>query len=265
VLQHAREILLAADRLSVPGGPGSAARTMLRLGVSRSLLWHLRDRRFTAPAGPLGAVDFVVRSGWSPRLYRRFARGEFEAAVLLMPRGWRPDVPCQSDVVRTEALAIVVPRPPRAPAAARATAATLAGFGWVLNPDGCGFRQALSRCLAEAGHRPHVQFELDAAPQEHLAMVAAGVGASIVPASALALAPALAGQVQQLTVPRFAHELRVWAVWSARSRPPSAVAEALSAIFAATPDRGGPAGAVRRGANAPPPVQPAALAVRRGA
>src|SRR5688572_19781343 len=159
VLTHAREILLAADRLSDGSIPGT--RQLIRMGLSRSLMHHLQDSDLLTPEPPLRETDFVVRSGWSPRLYRRFARGEFDCAVLLMPAQWAPDVPCRVDVVRHEPLVIVAPRDPGAPAKVRTAFGSLCNRQWVLNPDGCGFRRSLIQSFAEIGHRPRIQFELD--------------------------------------------------------------------------------------------------------
>ena len=230
VLEYAREILRAADRLT--DGSVRSTRQMLRLGVSRSLLWRLRDPRFVNAPPPLGETDFVVRSGWSPRLYRRFVRGEFDCAVLLMPANWKPDVPCRAEQVGRETLAVISPRPARGQPRARATLTDLHNRSWVLNPDGCGFRHALTRSLAEGGYRLHVQFEFDAAPQEHLSMVAAGVGCSIVPCSALEQSARLATKVQQLIIKNFEAELAVWMLWAKRYKPVHATEEALAAIFA---------------------------------
>jgi hypothetical protein len=102
---------------------------------------------------------------------------------------------------------------------------------WILNPDGCGFRHALARSLASIDEYLQVRFELDAAPQEHIAMVAAGVGCSIVPASALAQSPKHLPSIQQLTVSGFHSMLAVSVVWSERCRPLPGTHEALAAIF----------------------------------
>ena len=110
VLDYARDILQAADRLSDGSVRPDTARQILRMGVSRSLLWQLRDPRFAHASSPLSETDFIVRSGWSPRLYRRFVRSEFDGAILLMPIGWTPDVPCSADLLRSEPLVIVAPR-----------------------------------------------------------------------------------------------------------------------------------------------------------
>jgi DNA-binding transcriptional LysR family regulator len=235
VLDYAREILQAADRLTEAGRYATSSRQLLRLGVSRSLMWHLRDPRFASPVPPLSDTAFNVRSGWSPRLYRRFVRGEFDGAVLLMPEEWTPDVPCRSEVVRHEPLVIVAPRATGAPAKAASSLNALCGRPWILNPDGCGFRYALTRSLAAIGHRLHAQFELDASPQEHLWMVVAGVGCSIVPASALKQDPKVTERVQQLSVAEFRHQLAVWTLWHENCRPIQGTEAALSAIFTESP------------------------------
>lgn len=234
VLEYAREILRAADRLTDASLRGNATKQLLRLGISRSLMWHLRDPRFANPTRPLSSTDFNVRSGWSPRLYRRFARGEFDGAVLLMPDGWTADVPCRGRVVRREPLVIVAPRSATSPPRAKAVIDELRDQTWILNPDGCGFRHSLTRSLARIGHRLHVQFEMDASPQEHLWMVAAGVGWSIVPISALKQNLTVTDHVQQLSVDQFAYDLAVWVIWQESCRPAEGTEQALAAIFSAS-------------------------------
>lgn len=229
LLPAARDILNVADRMT--DGTFSRTRQTLRVGISRSLMWHLQDPRFVKPAPPLLNTDFVVRSGWSPRLYRRFARGEFDCAILLLPAGWAPDVPCRIDMVRKEPLVIVAPRTSDMPNEETVSIESLRNRSWILNPDGCGFRHALARSLASIDERLDVRFELDAAPQEHLAMVAAGVGYSIVPASSLAQSPRQMASIQVLTVSGFTLDLEVSLLWSERCEPMSGTREALSAIF----------------------------------
>lgn len=230
-LEHARTILNAAGRLTDGRMHPAAAPQTLRLGVSRSLLWHLRDSRFVKPQPPLSTTDFFVRSGWSPRLYRRFVRGELDSAVLLMPLNWTPDVPYGGGPVRGEHLAVIGPRRPADTANRALNGEELDSQPWILNPDGCGFRGALVRALAGCGRRLHVRFEVDAAPQEHLAMVAAGMGFSIVPASTLVQNQRLAAQVQRLSVAGFDGALNVWLIWNDQCRPVDGTAEAMAAIF----------------------------------
>jgi DNA-binding transcriptional LysR family regulator len=229
VLQSAREILAAADRLT--DGTIARSRQTLRVGISRSLMWHLQDPRFVRPVSPLRDTDFIVRSGWSPRLYRRFVRGEFDCAVLLLPSEWTPDTPCNNDVIRREPLVIIAPRPSHTPHERSVDISDLRGRSWILNPDGCGFRHSLARSLATVGEHLKVQFELDAAPQEHIAMVAAGVGYSIVPASALMQPSKHVSGVQRLSVGGFEYDLTVSAIWNDRCQVLPGTREALAAIF----------------------------------
>lgn len=229
VLQSAREILKAAERLT--NGSIRGTRQTLRVGISRSLMWHLQDPRFVKPISPLRETELLVRSGWSPRLYRRFARGELDSAVLLMPADWTPDIPCKIDAIRREPLVIIGPRGSHMPAEATVDMNELRNRRWVLNPDGCGFRHALARSLAVIGEHLTVQFELDAAPQEHIAMVGAGVGYSIVPASALLQSPKHTQSIQQLAVHGCELALAVSVLWSERCTPLLGTREALAAIF----------------------------------
>lgn len=231
VLEYAREILQAADRLTEAGLHAAGSRQVVRLGVSRSLMWHLRDPRFASPVAPLSETTFNVRSGWSPRLYRRFVRGEFDGAVLLMPDEWTPDIPYRGGVVRHEPLVVVAPRTPGAPPSVTVSLEALSQQAWVLNPDGCGFRHSLTRALATIGHRLHVQFELDASPHEHLWMAAAGIGCSIVPASALEQDATLTEQVQQVSAAEFDPQLAVWVVWNESCRPIQGTESAVADIF----------------------------------
>jgi DNA-binding transcriptional LysR family regulator len=229
VLQTARDILSAADRLTQSSIRGS--RQSLHVGISRSLMWHLQDPRFVKPVPPLRDIDFTVRSGWSPRLYRRFARGEFDCAVLLMPSDWTPDIPCRIKAIRREPLVVIAPRGSHALAEMTVDISDLRNRSWVLNPDGCGFRHALARSLATVDEHLKVQFELDAAPQEHIAMVASGVGYSIVPASALTQSPRQRTVIQQLTVTGFEFDLVVSILWSERCQTTPGTRQALAAIF----------------------------------
>jgi DNA-binding transcriptional LysR family regulator len=231
VLEYARDILAAADRLTDGSVRPGGARQTLRLGVSRSLLWHLRDPRFVHPTAPLSATDFHIRSGWSPRLYRRFTRGEFDGAVLLMPHGWAPDIPVRGGRVRQEELIVIAPRTESEPPRRSVRKEDLQQHSWILNPDGCGFRGALATAMAAAGHRLHVQFEVDAAPQEHLSMVAAGIGCSIVPKSALQQNVRMRDDVQQWSIDGFDGDLEVWVIWDERCQSAPGTEDALAAIF----------------------------------
>jgi hypothetical protein len=60
----------------------------------------------------------------------------------------------------------------------------------------------------------------------------AGLGCSIVPASALKQDAGVTARIQQLRIERFAYELGVWVLWSERSKPADGTMEALASMFA---------------------------------
>jgi DNA-binding transcriptional LysR family regulator len=128
-------------------------------------------------------------------------------------------------------LVIVAPREAGAPATSTVGVEALSERSWILNPDGCGFRHSLTRSLARIGHRLHVQFELDASPQEHLWMVMAGVGCSVVPASSFKQDLKNLDQIQQLRVAEFNYQLAVWIVWNENCRPMQGTEKALADMF----------------------------------
>ena len=144
-------------------------------------------------------------------------------------------MPCRVHRLRKEPLVIVAPRAGHAAARRKDTVAALLSARWILNPDGCGFRHALAMAFAAAGARLHVHFEVDAAPQEHLAMVAAGIGLSIVPSSTLALPSPLTTQVQQVAVDGLAFDLSVWSVWGLRAKLLAGTVDVVEEIFGTSP------------------------------
>jgi DNA-binding transcriptional LysR family regulator len=164
-------------------------------------------------------------------LYRRFVRGELDAAVILMPREWAPDAPCEIADLRAERLVLIAPRAAGQPDEVAFDPRQHGHHQWILNPDGCGFRGALQRQLEAVGHPLRVQFELDAAPNEHLAMVAAGLGSSIVPESTLVEFPEPARLVQRLQTDNPDFNLRVMLVWSRHAAVPEAVRDGVARLF----------------------------------
>jgi DNA-binding transcriptional LysR family regulator len=184
VVQIAREILQMADTLMAPRGAEPVPKLAVRVGMSRALLWHLNGRTFSTPPKHLRELNYRIRAGTSADIYRAFCRKEIDCAVVLMPLDWFPSIRCRSMPVREEALVMIEPKRSRR---ARTVRGTFNGDprGWILNPDGCGFRELLAKALARQHQRMHVRYEVDASPQDHIALVAAGLGASIVPVSTL--------------------------------------------------------------------------------
>lgn len=191
LLVVARRILELADQLPGAEGLERVSRIVLRLGIARGLLWQLGTPAFASIASAHGDVDFQVRPGWSTHVYDAFCRKELDAAILLMPDDWSVGTSPHVMLVRHEPLVVI--------AARDATSSAHGKDDWILNPEGCGFRARLAQEHARRGERLHVRFEVDAAAQDHIALVASGLGRSIVPRSALRHHP-LRARVRQLGI-----------------------------------------------------------------
>jgi DNA-binding transcriptional LysR family regulator len=191
MLDIAKQILGLADRL--PGMPvhESAARLPLRLGVSRALLWNLTRPEFAMTSDAYPNLDFHVRADWSTRLYHAFCKKELDAAIVLMPVDWSAGVAPNVVPIRREPLAVIAAK------AAEGAQNSVLERNWILNPDGCGFRALVAQELARRGARLRVRFEIDAAAQDHITLVASGLGIAVVPRSTLRHHP-LAARVREI-------------------------------------------------------------------
>jgi DNA-binding transcriptional LysR family regulator len=119
-----------------------------------------------------------LASGWGAQLVERVGSGELDAAVGLFPATRvLPEGLTGRTLGRIE-LAIV----------ARKGMLPRRGYklkdiyqhGWVLNPDGCGFRAGLARALAEQGLSFRINLETFGADLQ-LGLVAGGVGLGLMP------------------------------------------------------------------------------------
>lgn len=198
VLPSARFVLRAHDEMRTAAALTQGQPTVLRVGVSRSLLGGLVQPEFRG-ARELRDVQLRIRSGWSPRLCAAVAQGELDCAVVLMPLNWRAAPSCRAALLRRERLMVIT------------SAGTVSGDmsgRWILNPDGCGFRAALEEALRRRGKTLDVPIEVDAAPWEHIQLVAAGMGMSVVPASSLNPG----APVREVKLPRVQMVIGVWVI-----------------------------------------------------
>jgi DNA-binding transcriptional LysR family regulator len=199
----AKQILQLAEQMPGLSRQETASRSSVRLGVARALVWSVADRAFAAMADAHADVDFHLRTGWSAHLYHAFCRKELDAAIVLMPAEWSAGRAIGAVLVRPEPLAVIAPRGSR-----HALDESAPGRDWILNPDGCGFRALVAQELARRGKRLRVRFEIDAAAQDHVTLVASGLGTAVVPRSTLRHHP-LASEVREVPFgPKM--ELAVW-------------------------------------------------------
>ena len=202
-----REIDALASLVAVDG----IASGHLRLGLthsigSDSLVGVLQDMTAQFPG-----VRLQLSTDWSARLVDRVAHGRLDAALVFMPPSmvWPEGVVGQR-LASTEVV-VVAAQGRFARPVSRLKACH--EEGWVLNPEGCGFRASLQRGLAEQGLPFALAMEVHGSELQ-LGLVAGGLGLGFVSRPALE-ASRHAQALEVLPLRDFRLQVGVWLVSAA--------------------------------------------------
>jgi DNA-binding transcriptional LysR family regulator len=209
-LSHARRILNAATDFSDAFAGSVEPKGLLRLGVAHVLA--------TLAAGPpldelrAGFPGLTVRlhSDWSNPLMEQVRSGALDGAVVLLCEEQTPpeDLPCRCLGREPVSVIASIERAAAGPWSLDA----MNRVGWVLQPDGCRYRNALGVALAPLGQRPNVTVE--AFDQSLLlSLVARGVGFGLAPLQVLG-SNSVAARVRPVEAPDLKPTVTVWLVKS---------------------------------------------------
>lgn len=174
-----REIDTLRELVANDGLPSGA----LRLGVPQTigdvvLLDALQQIRSAFPD-----LHTRVINGWGSQLISKMENGELDAAAALFPAGKVFPEGIASHSFGRMQLHVVA-----AKGSLRKRSYKLNDCyqqGWVLNPDGCGFRAGLQRALSEQGLTLQINLETFGSELQ-LGLVANGMGLGLAPAPLLA-------------------------------------------------------------------------------
>lgn len=161
---------LAASDLPPTGG--------LRLGLTQglgelALLPLLADLRQQWPE-----LAPQVTTGWSSQLAERIGLDELDAAAVFQARGKLLPRNVEGRILRATRLVVLGRKGEWSKRSYKLAECSEAG--WVLNPDGCGFRAGLRRALAEKGLQLRVH--LDTYTRDlQMESAAQGVGLGLLP------------------------------------------------------------------------------------
>lgn len=208
---------LTREAVAVAAGP-------LRIGVSSGIADSVFAPALDALRASHPATTLHLTSARSPELHRYLADGLLDAAVVMarpdrplapVPAKWTParrpehalsGIQPDADMLGDERVVVVAGRELAAPSPCRL--ADLADLGWVINPDGCGFRAQLDQALAASGRMLDVSAESWGTALQ-LAMVARGAGLGLVPERLIAESPHRA-VLRVIEVEDFRASLTVW-------------------------------------------------------
>ncbi|WP_296268268.1 LysR family transcriptional regulator [Pseudomonas sp. UBA6562] len=206
VYEQCKAILREIDALHELVANDGAPSGSLRLGVPQTLgdvvlldaLGALRERYPT--------LRTQVSSGWGSSLLARMENGELDAAAALFP----PGKIFPEGIVGRSMLRLPLQVVAAKGSVARRTCKLKDCYsqGWVLNPDGCGFRAGLQRALSEQGLNLAINLETFGTDLQ-LGLVANGQGLGLVPE------PLLRGSVHRerlevLSVSDFKPQVDLW-------------------------------------------------------
>jgi DNA-binding transcriptional LysR family regulator len=197
-----REIDSLRELVASDGSPSGA----LRLGVPQTisdvvLLDALQQIRGTFPV-----LKTQVINGWGSNLIARMENGELDAAAALFPAG-----KIFPEGIASRSLGRMPLRVVAAKDTLRKRHCKLKDCyqqGWVLNPDGCGFRSGLRRALSEQGLSLQINLETFGTELQ-LGLVASGLGLGLVPAPLLARS-AYQHQLEVISVSDFKPVTDLW-------------------------------------------------------
>jgi DNA-binding transcriptional LysR family regulator len=178
VYQKCLSILREMDSLRELVASDTPPSGLLRLGVPQTIgdvvlldaLKHLR--------GQFPDLRAQVVTGWGSHLIGKIENGEIDAAAALFPAGKIfPEGIIGESIGKMELVVVCAKdRLPKKPV----KLADCYEQGFVLNPDGCGFRAGLQRTLADQGLSLKVNLETFGTELQ-LGLVADGMGLGLVP------------------------------------------------------------------------------------
>lgn len=206
--EQGRRLLRMLDDLKSGVANDGVVRGEFRLGLTP----FLSEAGLTAPLDAVRvefpALAVRVVSGWSPNQIERVSRNELDAAAVCLPDGAVPPADLAADDLGAQPVVFVVAREMKIPKSADLE--QLSQMSWVINQDGCGFRDALKRRF-DAGHLPF-NIAVEALDSElRLSLVARGLGVGLVTPIALRRS-AFRDKLKAVKTRDFSPAVRAWMV-----------------------------------------------------
>ncbi|MDT4803260.1 HTH-type transcriptional regulator BenM [compost metagenome] len=181
VYQQCRQVLREVDGLRELVAGDTPPSGVLRLGVPQSIGELVLLDALRRLGDDYAGLRAQVTTGWGSQLLERMQDGGLDAAVAMFPPSKVFPDSLQAEALGGMRLRVVAARDGGIGATRLADCYR---HGWVLNPDGCGFRAGLQRALADQGLNLQVNLETFGSELQ-LGLVAEGRGLGLVPAPVL--------------------------------------------------------------------------------
>lgn len=208
VYQQCRHILREVDALTDLVAADSPPSGLLRLAVPQSLSESSLLPALKKISSQFPEIQPRLSSGWGEELLLRVQSQELEAAVVLFPLSKQFPEGVENQPLGAVDLVVVGPKDPQA---LPQRLEDCYQRGWILNPQGCGFRAALQRALTEQGLPLLINLEAFGTTLQ-LSLIAEGRGLGLMP-RALVEHHALRDLLELYALKDFAPRSQLWLIY----------------------------------------------------
>ncbi|MGY3494292.1 LysR family transcriptional regulator [Bradyrhizobium sp. USDA 4502] len=228
-LHHGRLVLDAAEAFSDALSPAAPPMGVLRIGTAHALAEIVAERPLDQLRSGFPEVTLQISIDWTAPLLERLHSGTLDAALITLLTDAPPKTDLPARCLGREDVLIIGAASHTA--ARRRSLRALNEVGWVIQPESCGYRVALTQALERAGAgAPRIIVEAFGKNLQ-LSVIARGAGFGLLAASQVKKIPAKQ-KVKAFNVPDLRLTASTWFIRRRQlgrlSRPLDAMEQALS-------------------------------------
>jgi DNA-binding transcriptional LysR family regulator len=151
-LEHAQRVMNAAEAFSEALSPTAAPSGVLRIGAAHVLAELVAERPLDLLRAKFPDLTLQISVDWARPLIERLGSGDLDAAVISLLADGEPKTELPARRLGREDVQII--------GAANLASArwrslrAMNEIGWVIQPEGCGYRTALTQALERVGAGP---------------------------------------------------------------------------------------------------------------
>jgi DNA-binding transcriptional LysR family regulator len=231
-LAHGRRILDATEAFADALSPAAAPTGVLRIGTAHALAELVAEKPLDLLRSKFPDLTLQISVDWTRPLLERLDAGSLDAVLVSLLTDGQPNTELPARRIAREDVRII---------GANALAATrwrslraMNDVGWVIQPESCGYRIALTQALERVGAGPPRVIVEAFGKSLQLSVIARGAGFGLLPASQAEKIPSRQ-KIKTFNVPDFGLAVSTWFIRRRQagrlSRPLDAIEQVLSAAI----------------------------------
>ncbi|WP_249123842.1 MULTISPECIES: LysR family transcriptional regulator [unclassified Bradyrhizobium] len=206
-LHHGRRVLDAAEAFLDAVSPAAPPTGVLRIGTAHALAEIVAERPLDQLRSGFPDVTLQISIDWTAPLLERLHAGSLDAALITLLTDGPPRTELPARCLGRENVRVIGGG---AHASTRwRSLRALNEVGWVIQPESCGYRVALTQALERAGAGPPRVIVEAFGKNLQLSVVARGAGFGLLPASQVKKIPARQ-KIKAFNVPDLQLTVSTW-------------------------------------------------------